>query len=116
MRSLIITSILFLLLILCIILNSLYIHRCADQISAMAEMILEGNDAAQLETFWKNNRSYIGISISEDQVDNISRIIASVRINQESGNMPELEKDIAHLLQAAESMRQYERLSLQSLF
>ena len=116
MRSLSITVALFLLLIICIIFNSLYIHRCADRITEMATEILDGCEARELEMFWNNNKAYVGISISEAQIDNISRIITSIQLDQEYGNTPELEKDVALLLQAVESLRQYESLSIQSLF
>ena len=116
MRSLKITVFLFSLLIICIILNSLYIHSCADGLENRAEALLMGAEAGELEVFWESNKKYVGISVSEAQIDNISRLIVSARFNQKHGNISDLEKDVALLIQAAEGLRKYEEITVENIF
>ena len=116
MRSLKITLVLFSALVLCIVFNSLYIRRCADRISEMAEGIRMGEDVGELEDFWSKNEKLFGISISETQLDYISRLIISIKHNQIYKNTSELEKDISLLTDAVEGVQRYERFSLENIF
>ena len=116
MRSLKITIFLFSLLIICIIFNSLYIRRCSEVLEDSAEALLTGAQAEELEKFWEENRKYIGISVSENQLDNISRLVISAKYNQKHGDRAALEKDVALLMQAAEGLRRYEELTVENIF
>lgn len=116
MRSFKITVVLFLILMICIIFNSLYIHRCADSLTEKAEAILNGGQTQELKVFWETNKKYIGISISEAQLDNISRLITVIDFNQRQGNRQELETNIALFTDAVEGMRRYEKISIQNIF
>lgn len=116
MRSLKITLVLFSALVLCIVFNSLYIRRCADRISEMAEGIRMGEDVGELEDFWSKNEKLFGISISETQLDYISRLIISIGHDHRNGNTSELEKNIALLTDAVQGIRRYESFSLENIF
>lgn len=116
MKSLKISLVLFFTLILLIFLNALYIHSCADRLSEAAEKISVGGSPQQLESFWEKNKEYIGLSISETQLDHISRLVVSIRCDHEHEDEAELKKDLALLTEAAEGLRQYEKLSVKNIF
>ena len=116
MKSLKISLVLFSMLIICIIINSLYIYHSAARLSEAACTITDEQSINELENFWKTNKQYIGLSISETQLDHISRLIISIKCNYRSQNDSELKKDIALLIDAAEDIRRYEKFSIENLF
>ena len=116
MRSLKISLTLFAMLIICIVFNSLYISRCADKLLSQADAILVSRSTEELDSFWKSNKKYIGMSISEIQLDNISRLIVCIHCDIEQKNYANLEKDVALLCEAADGIRKYEKLSIENLF
>ena len=116
MRSLKITLILFSILMICIIFNIIYINRCADILTEKADAVLRGEQARELRDFWESNKEYIGISISEAQLDSISRLIITVEYDQLHGSRQELKKDVALLTDAIGGIRRYEKLSIQNIF
>lgn len=116
MRSLKISLVLFALLLICIVANSLYIHRCSEQLSELTDAVAAGASTDRLEHFWRSNKRLIGLSISETYLDNVSRLIVSVKHNRAEGREDEVRKDLALISDTAESMRRYEELSIESLF
>ena len=116
MRSLKISITLFAILIICIAFNSLYISHCAERLLSQTDDILLSGSAEELDDFWKSNKKYIGMSISETQLDSISRLIVSIRCDIEQNNSADLKKDVALLRDAVDGIRRYERLSIENLF
>ena len=116
MKSLKISLVLFVILVICIIINSFYIHRSADRLSEAARTVSDKESIQELEDFWRANKQYIGLSISEAQLDHISRLIISVKCNYECQNSADLQNDIALLIDAAEEIKRYERFSIGNLF
>ena len=116
MRSLKISLILFAVLLICITVNSIYIHQCTERLLVLTEEVSLGASTDTLEDFWRTNKKFIGLSISETQLDNISRLIVSVGCHQKSGQDKELKESLALLADAAQNMRRYEELSVENIF
>ena len=116
MRSLKISLILFAILLICITVNSIYIHYCTQRLLELTDEVAHGASTDSLVAFWETNRKFIGLSISETQLDNISRLIVSVGCHQKSGQDEELKESLALLTDAAQNMRRYEELSVENIF
>ncbi|MBQ8850553.1 MAG: hypothetical protein IJ011_10760 [Clostridia bacterium] len=118
MKAFHISLALFALLAVCIISNVIFIHSCADRLSEFSEELYVPTEEklCELEDFWESRRRFIGLSISEAYLDNISKTISSLRWAYESGDSAEVEKCLMLLSDSAEAIRRYESLSMVSIF
>ena len=116
MKALHISLILFAILAICIVVNVIFIHRTADRLLELSSDVPTESSLAELEKFWESRKEFVGLSISEVHVDNVSRLIIAVRHAYESKNEFELRKNLALLSDAAEGIKRYERLSLENIF
>ena len=116
MRALRISLILFAVLLICITVNSIYIHRCTERLLELTEEVSLGASTDALEDFWHTNEKFIGLSVSEAHLDNVSRLIVSVGCYRSSGQEDELKKELSLLEDAALSIRRYETLSIENIF
>lgn len=116
MKALRISLILFWILVICIVSNVIFIHNCADRLLELSTAPPTEETLSELEEFWESRKEFVGLSISEVHIDNVSRLIISARHAYESGDKFELKKDLALLSDAAEGIRRYERLSLENIF
>lgn len=116
MRSLYISLTLFCLLIACVICNSIFIHHSADTILEYSTAPTDAADIDDLCDFWEKRRELIGLSVSEIKLENIDRIVVSIRCDFNSGDEASLEKDLVLLADAAEGLKRHERISLENIF
>ena len=118
MRSLRISLALFAILLICIIINVIFIHSYADKLDASASELSSPDEEklCRLEEHWSKNKKFIGLSISENHLDSISKIIVSIRCAYEAGDDIELKKNLALLADASDAIRRYEKLSPENIF
>lgn len=118
MRSLIISVTLFVLVVLCVILNVGYIHSTADKIDNAAADLAEPTEEklSALEELWEKNEGLLGLSLSSTFLESVSKTIVSLRCAYESGDRAEYEKNRALLFLCAEGIRGLERLSIENIF
>ena len=118
MKSFSISLTLFMLLAVCMIANVIFIHDCADRIKQATEELSVPTDQklCELEELWSSRKKYIGLSVSEKHLDNVSQIMIALRSAYESGDDGEFKKNLALLTASSDEIKKYECLSIENIF
>ena len=119
MKDIFFVSFLALFLISVISYNCFYMHQNADYIYSTVDSISMEEDSREtvsaLETFWKDNKKYIALSVGFQDMDMIEDLISNLRAAYDSENAEELEKTKALLKNASRLLNRYERFHLENL-
>ena len=120
MKALPITILIFLIMISVIIINVGFINRTSRTMHSLLDNLDESSERevgiSELECFWKNNQSIVGLSISNTQLDNISSLVICLRCSYEEKDDTEFERYRALLYDAADNIRRFEKFSLNNVF
>ena len=129
MKSLLISVILFVALIVCIFLNVWYIRQSSDYITETIQKlnttdIIDVNNMdenrsdrlAELENFWEENKNRIGLSVSFRELDHFEELLVELRWAYENRDEDEFQKYCALLLDAIEEITRTEKLSIENIF
>jgi hypothetical protein len=122
MRSFAITCVIFLVMIVAVLNNALYISRTIDELittlrfvdvldPVKSQLQLQG-----LQTQWEKEKKYIQASVSHLKVDTVSDLISSLLIYNGYGNRVEYEKTAALLRAALEELQLLEEFSAINIF
>jgi len=119
MRSFIISLILFIVVILCIILNAAYVTKSCKQLDHLSQEISAGNNRnaniQEISEYWKNNRSMLGLSIRMNEIERMNDLIESLRASYSAQNESEIQKSCALISELALDLSRYERISVKSI-
>ena len=111
---------LFILLIICIIINAFFINSSAELMSSCADKMADPHerDAAlsQLEDFWKAKKQLIGLTVPKNQLDQTSTIIINLRTAYDAGDEVSFMRYRALLSDAADTIGRTERFSIENIF
>ena len=117
MKSFIGSIIIFAILIVLVIANSVYIHRSCDEmisiLSSLSEKDLEG--ANRLSEIWKTHQIIYTISIHDSHVDKITELTEDIKSAVTLGNGAEFEKSITLLKELLLEIKKTEELSFQGI-
>ena len=117
MKSFIVATILFLLLLTLIVINSIYINKACDLLSEMSKELGEiGNGdfdsrLSTLESSWQEFRKVARISCPDSELDKIDLTLTEMRSHYESNNQEGLEVAKARLCLLLRELSRLERIS-----
>lgn len=117
MRSFVISTVIFAILLTLVITNSIYIHKICDKMIS-STLDLSQNDlvkANELCKIWKNNRSIFSISIHDSHIERITELTENIKSAATLGNGAEFEKNIFLLTELLEELKQNEEISFQGI-
>ncbi len=119
MRSLIATTVLFILVCGAIFLNNRYIKSTADFIcECVSEDAFERDPSAaieKLDKFWEKNHPIVGLSVGYKELDRMSDLIIDLRIYHELGNAEEIKRVCALIVECADEISRLEKFELENL-
>ena len=100
-----------------IALNAAFIHRTATALEARVEALTTDNENAlsELERYWQQKKTLIGLSVATDKIRSIDERIAEIHTAIAQGDEAELEVAARLALVAIEYMRYSERCSIDNL-
>ena len=120
MKAFIISLLLFLLLIGCIILNTVFLNRSADHFRALAMAIETPENRREsleeLAATWEKQKKWIGLTVSFRELDHFGEIITQLHWAYEQKNEQEFQKYRSLFLDAIEEITRTERFSIENLF
>ena len=101
-----------------ITLNASFIHRTASTLEKYVESLTPNseNSLLELESYWQQKKTLIGLSVSTDMIRDIDEHIAEIRIAIEQRDETELAIATRLALVAIERVRYNERCSIDNLF
>jgi hypothetical protein len=100
-----------------ILLNAAFVHRTASGLEARIEALKIGNAEAlsELEYYWKEKKTLIGLSVSTNMIQSIDEHIAEMHAAIAQKDETELEIASRLALVAIERIRYHERCSIDNL-
>lgn len=120
MRSFYLSIFLFIILVIGIISNAVYVIDSSEYLKNAAESLTKADGREEnlyrLEEFWSKNQELINISVSNMQLDGVGKIIVSLRCAHEADDESEFLKNCALLGDAADELCRAERLSIGTVF
>ena len=120
MKAFWISLILFALLLMATAGNALYIRRVTDRIYAITESLsipeARADSLAELETLWKKQEPWIGLTVGFRELDHFGELIVQLRWAQDTQNEAELLRYRALLRDAIKELRRAEEFSVENLF
>ena len=119
MRSFIITSLLFAVMIVSITANAIYVSRTADRIKdhVESEEFEKAPETAMtaLESLWEDNRILLELSVGYKEIDLISELILDLKHYVNEGNTEESKRIRILISDATDDISRLERLSIENL-
>lgn len=119
MRSLISALLLFLIVLGAITLNSIFLHRSADEMLGTASVLPYSEEQEEqleeLESFWDKRRTLLSLSVKYDYIERMNDLLISLRAAISAGNHTEVERICLLICELCDSLSQYERISIHSL-
>ena len=119
MKALPISIILFILLILVITVNFIFVNQTADKIDRLASEIRSSEDRScaieDLNTFWESRRSFLSLSISTDMIDSVNNTIICLNQAYAFSHENDIQKYSLILSDQSRSIRRAERLTIESV-
>lgn len=120
MRSFVAAVLLFSLTIGCVIFNALYVNSKLDEIYSLTEEISASPSPdsliSRLKKLWESSREPLGFSIKENKIEKMSELIESLYAAHIAKNSAEFQKLCILIRQLCEEIKQYERISVYSVF
>lgn len=120
MRSFVVAILLFSLTIGCIMLNSFYVNHSLEKISEISDKISSSDQDRsaldELTEYWFNSRKMLGFSIKETKLERMSELIGSLEFASQSNNRAEIRRICSLIRELCKETRDYERISIQSIF
>lgn len=121
MRGFIITVCFFIILIICIILNFIYINRVHDDmhqmVSQLASAPCEENkeQIEKIQEYWESKISILSISVNFREIDNLSNAIDSLSAANNSNNQTQfaIYKELTQ--NAIDAMMRLEKFSIRNI-
>lgn len=113
MRTFVISISLFLLLLCCIIINSIYLTGLTEKMLVLANGLPE--TIYELSDIWEQNRNYVGITVNYSYIYTISTSIISTKRLYEGSCEGEFEAARDILYEAIMRLHELERFSLDNI-
>ena len=100
-----------------IALNAAFIHQTANALEERVEALTSGDESSllELERYWQQKKTLIGLSVSTDMIRDIDDRFAEIHTAITQEDEAELEKACRLVLVAIERVRYNERCSIDNL-
>lgn len=120
MKSFIISTVIFALLIAAIACNAFYVKTVSEHILNESQRLADEDYSlsviTDLEEYWKKHRAFVGLSVGHLELDHLSETLISLRASCESGSRADAALYLSLLHDAAQEMARHEELSFENLF
>ena len=120
MRSFIISTVIFVLLLAAIIGNAFYVKSVSEHILKESQRLADEDYSpaiiTDLEKYWKKHRTFVSLSVGHLELDHLSETLISLRASCESSSRADAALYLSLLHDAAEEMARHEELSFENLF
>lgn len=117
MKAFILSSVIFLILIILIVINSIYIHKSCDEMQEILRAISPTDKVKinNLCSFWENHKMIFSISIHDSQIEKISELTESIKSAATNGDDAEFNKSIILLNGVLDEIKKNEEISFQGI-
>ena len=117
MKAFIFSIILFSLILLLIITNSLYIHRTCEEIKLIAQdpVLSPKEKAADICRIWEDNKLLFSFSVHEENIDRMDDLTQGLKSAIANGDHAEINKQIFLIQELLEKFSKTEEISLQGI-
>ncbi len=121
MKTFIISTVIFAVMISMIIFNYIYINNAADRLERLAADIIPDSKVLEesvgaLEDYWEESKSRIDLTSNHTIINNIGIKIANIRLFADKGDNLQLTKELLLLKEEIKELRRLERLSVENIF
>lgn len=117
MKSFIFSIIIFFLLVILIIFNSIYIHKTADKMLMIANSLSlsDAKGTEELYSIWQKNRLFFTVSIHDSEIEKITELTENIKSAATIGDGTEFKKNIVLLSELLDELKRNEEISLQGI-
>ena len=118
MKTLIASIALFVILIIIIIGNVLYVNYVTNEIRRYTEQLCIGGDSEPIEeltSFWRTNKKYVALSISHEHLDSLSELIIKLEGAYKAGNTATLETTKQLIFDDLAGITRFEKISIENI-
>ena len=117
MKSFILSAIIFAILIILVISNSIYIHHsCDEMLSLSANLTISDiNGVKALCDAWQKHKAIFSISIHDSHIDKITELTEDIKSAATQSNGAEFEKNIILLNELLDEVKKIEEISFQGI-
>ena len=112
MKAFAIATILLTLIVATIIINSLFISKFSDDITALLE---NGSDIYIMEEKWKRSRALLMLSTDHDKIFKIDTLFESAVLFHQENNKHGYEHSLALIKGAISEIKSFEEFSLSNI-
>lgn len=117
MKAFIFSAILFLILIIIISANSLYIRSVCQELSESLSFCSAEDEASATEFLetWKRRRFFLSFSVHEDQLERMDDLSEGLKSAVASNDGAEFKKHVSLIKELIDELQSNEELSLQGI-
>ena len=117
MKTFICSMIIFSILLILIITNSIYIHNTSDKIieDATSLSVNDIHGINRLCAFWQKHKLIFSISIHDSKVERITGLTENIKSAATAGASAEFKKNIVLLIDLLEELKKIEEISFQGI-
>lgn len=120
MKSFIAALVLFFLILIGVLVNSLYVCSTGLHISEYAQLIESSDEKLpaflSLKEYWENRRSILRLSVAEAKIERMNELVISLYAAIDTRNSSEIQKICSIMYELSEDISLYEKISLHSIF
>ena len=119
MKSFVIASVLFVLLVGIIVGNAIYVHHVSNHILEQLEVLsLESSadELSSLEEYWTRHRPFVSLSLGYGELDHLTESLLSMKAAHKTRNVSDFERFREICRDAARELTRLERFSPENLF
>ena len=117
MKAFICSIIIFSVLLILIITNSIYLHHTSNKLINQASS-LSINDTDKIQglcAFWQSHKLIFSISMHDAQVEKVTELIENIKSAATAGDSAEFQKNISLLIELLEDLKKMEEISLHGI-
>lgn len=117
MKTFICSMIIFSILLILIITNSIYIHNTSDKIidDVTSLSVNDIHGINRLCALWQKHKLIFSISIHDSKVERITGLTENIKSAATAGDSAEFKKNIVLLIDLLEELKKIEEISFQGI-
>ena len=117
MKAFIFSIILFSLIILMIVGNSLYLHNICDEMREIisSEVLYSEEKAEKICEEWENHKTFFSFSVHEENIDRMDDLTQNLKSAIVQSNRAEIDKQIFLIHELLTEISKTEEISLQGI-
>lgn len=121
MKAFIVSLCLFLLLVILIAANAVYVHRVTAHVEeSLSALSFEDTATAEqlgaLDAYWETHRPLLALSIGYRELDRMGELLLSLHADYDQKSAADFERDRRLAADTAAELSRHEQFSLENLF